>query len=282
MTPYRRNLMVGSTVLIGLCLFMWMALKFSGRTAELFAPPQTAIHFTSPRADGLSVGSPIYFLGIDVGRVTNLHRLANSAGVTIDAQVDRDPPLPGNLTASIASSSAISGGTYLNLQINGDHPEGQLAPNATLPATYVGLDLRILPPEVTKAAQQFGDMSEEIRKTMQQFRQSGSVDHLNDVLKQVSDETQKLQTLTDSLKQNTESINKQVGDRLVQIAGILNNLQSITAKVDQGKGTAGELINDPHLYEALADTARQLDATSLTLNRLVAQWEQEGVSLKLK
>ena len=47
MSAYRRNLIVGSTVLVGICLFMWMALKFSGRTAELFAPPQITVHFTS-------------------------------------------------------------------------------------------------------------------------------------------------------------------------------------------------------------------------------------------
>jgi phospholipid/cholesterol/gamma-HCH transport system substrate-binding protein len=282
MSAYRRNLIVGSTVLVGICLFMWMALKFSGRTAELFAPPQITIHFTSARADGLSPGSPVYFLGMNVGRVTNLERRADGFGITIDAQVDRTPPLPGNLTASISSSSAISGGTYLNLDITGDHPEGQLQPEATLPASYVGLELRLLPPEVTQAAQQVGQMSDEIRKTMLQFRESGSLDHLNDALKELADETEKLKNLTDSLQKNSDSLNRQLGDRLTQIAGVLNNVQDITGKVDQGKGTAGMLVNDPRLYESLADSVKQLDATTTDLHRLVDQWEQEGVSLKLK
>ena len=217
-----------------------------------------------------------------MGRVTNLERRADGFGITIDAQVDRTPPLPGNLTASISSSSAISGGTFLNLDITGDHPEGQLQPDATLPASYVGLELRLLPPEVTQAAEQVGQMSDEIRKTMLQFRQSGSLDHLNEALEQLADETGKLKTLTDSLQKNSDSLNKQLGDRLTQIAGVLNNVQDITGKVDQGKGTAGMLVNDPRLYESLADSIKQLDATTTDLHRLVEQWEQEGVSLKLK
>jgi phospholipid/cholesterol/gamma-HCH transport system substrate-binding protein len=282
MSAYRRNLIVGTTVLIAICLFVWMALKFSGRTAALFAPPQIPIHFTSARADGLSVGSPVYFLGMSVGQVVDLERQENGLGVIIDAKLDRNPPLPGNLAASISSSSAISGGTYLNLDITGDHPEGELQPDATLPANYVGLELRLLPPQVTEAAQQIGQMSDEIRKTTQQLRESGAIDRLNDSMKNIAEETEKLKTLTDSLQEHSDSLNKQIGDRLTQIAGVLNNVQDITAKVDQGKGTAGMLVNDPRLYESLADSVKQLDATTADLHRLVDQWEQEGVSLKMK
>jgi len=42
------------------------------------------------------------------------------------------------------------------------------------------------------------------------------------------------------------------------------------------------LVNDPRLYESLADTTRQLNATVSDLRRLLEQWEQEGVTMKLK
>jgi DNA-binding Lrp family transcriptional regulator len=41
-------------------------------------------------------------------------------------------------------------------------------------------------------------------------------------------------------------------------------------------------VNDPRLYESLVETAKELNATVSDLRRLVNQWEQEGVSLKLK
>jgi hypothetical protein len=52
-------------------------------------------------------------------------------------------------------------------------------------------------------------------------------------------------------------------------------------KVEQGKGTAGMMVNDPRLYESMVDSAKQLNATLSDLNRLVQQWEQEGVTLRL-
>ena len=69
--------------------------------------------------------------------------------------------------------------------------------------------------------------------------------------------------------------------RLEQVSRTLDHFQSISAKIDNGNGTAGQLINDPKLYQALVDSATQLNATIADLSRLVEQWEQEGISFKL-
>src|ERR1700722_5263609 len=125
MPIYRRNILVGITVIIALVVFTWMALTFS-KTAELFAPPQITIHFLSPRADGLSPGSEVNYLGVQVGRVEQVARNKDGKTVNIDALVDRDPPLPVNLHASIISSSALGGGNAIILTIIGDQPQGVL------------------------------------------------------------------------------------------------------------------------------------------------------------
>ena len=49
---------------------------------------------------------------------------------------------------------------------------------------------------------------------------------------------------------NVETLSKQAGDRLEQISKTLDHFQSIAAKIDQGQGTAGQLVNDPKLYQA--------------------------------
>lgn len=79
-----------------------------------------------------------------------------------------------------------------------------------------------------------------------------------------------------------QKISQQVNDRLVQVSSTLDKIQSITTKVDQGQGTAGLLVNDPKLYQSLVDSSRELNSTISDLHRLIQQWEQEGVSLKLK
>lgn len=87
-------------------------------------------------------------------------------------------------------------------------------------------------------------------------------------------------TLTQADEQIAD-LTKQVGRRLTQTAKLLETFQSISSKIDDGQGTAGQLVNDPRLYESLVATSRELNATITDLKRLVEQWEQEGVSFKL-
>jgi hypothetical protein len=67
-----------------------------------------------------------------------------------------------------------------------------------------------------------------------------------------------------------------------QVANILVHLESAARKLDKGEGSAAMLLNDPRLYENLYDTSRELSETIATFRRLVEQWEQEGMSFKLK
>jgi phospholipid/cholesterol/gamma-HCH transport system substrate-binding protein len=78
------------------------------------------------------------------------------------------------------------------------------------------------------------------------------------------------------------ALSKQTSDRMQQLSKLLDQFQEVAEKVNKGQGTAGALVNDPRLYESLVDSARTLNATVSDLQRLVQQWEQEGVTLKLK
>lgn len=335
MSPYRRNILLGITVLGAVTIFAWMILKFSTKTAEIFGPPQMPLQFVSTRADGLSEGSGVYYLGVNVGRVTNIVRSQDGRGVTIHAEVDREPPLPGNVHADITQSNLIGGASNIYLELDTKEPAGALIASSTLHANYVGLQL--LPPTVADAATQIAGMSEDIRKLSQQLRQSNIIDDMDRAIKNIDEQAGKfgkvmdsaqsllgdqkmrddlqaaiasirhtteqtdhiagkLDALSDSLKstsdtagvtlkdaqQHMDELSKQVGDRLTQIAGLLASVQGITEKLNRGTGTAGQLLNDPRLYEALVDSAKQLSLTVTELRLLVEQWEQEGVGFKLK
>jgi phospholipid/cholesterol/gamma-HCH transport system substrate-binding protein len=339
MSPYRRNLLVGVTVLGACLIFGWMILKFSAKTAEVFAPPQMALEFTSTRADGLSDGSQVYFLGVSVGHVNNVSRRADGTGVIIDATVDRKPPIPANVIAEIVQASALGGGASINLSLEEDQqPQGELMPGSPpLNAKYLGLQLNLIPPEFAETAKKIGKMSDEIAQTTKQLRESGAITDLDTTVKQINVQaskagaaldsvqtlfadpkmradlqqsidnirqtteetnrvTAKLEKLADSLQKNSDDasvaikdtqghvddLSKVLGDRLTQTAAVLDNVKSITDKIDQGKGTGGQFVNDPRLYESLVDSSKKLDATVADLQRLIEQWEQEGVAIKLR
>lgn len=91
----------------------------------------------------------------------------------------------------------------------------------------------------------------------------------------VNDTTKTAQTKIDELSKSMQL-------RLDQAAATLEQVQQITAKVNAGQGTAGKLVNDPKLYAGLVDTTTELNATVKDLRRLIQQWEQEGVTAKLR
>jgi phospholipid/cholesterol/gamma-HCH transport system substrate-binding protein len=79
-----------------------------------------------------------------------------------------------------------------------------------------------------------------------------------------------------------DELSKQIGDQLTEVSRLLDSVHSIAEKINQGQGTAGLLLNDPKLYQGLVDASRQLNVDLQDLDRLMEQWEQEGVPLKLK
>src|SRR6266850_1358065 len=298
MSAFKKNLMVGITVLIALILLGWMILRFSDAPFRLFAKAQMPISLEAPSADGVSEVTSINYLGVSVGRVTKIDRSQDLRSVWMQALID--PPVPANVEGRIRT-------------------------------IFVGVD--ILPKEFT-------DLSQELRRTSEQFRESQLVPKLatavdtfktnidkagnliDSMNKLVGDEkaqksihdaianfrdtsetasrvAKKIEALTDkadtrfdevagstnklltTAQGRVDEIGRLMGDRLVQVAKTLEQFEAITRKINEGQGTAALLLNDPALYENLLDVSKEMKLTISDLKRLVEQWEQEGVPFKL-
>jgi phospholipid/cholesterol/gamma-HCH transport system substrate-binding protein len=260
------------------------------------------------------------YRGVIVGKVNAIKRAEDGKSVVVDAEVDRKPPLPANLEGEITIISALGGTSMMVLQLVGPEEKGRLEPGAQIHAHFVGLamlppefaelarELRVtsaqfreskiidnVNEQVTRAGkllestnQLISDpkLREDIKATMSNIRQAsetinrigGKVDKLADEASTTMGDVRKAVNNTSA---NVDTIAKQTGDRLTQISKTLDHFQSIAAKIDNGQGTAGQLVNDPKLYQALVDSSRELNATITDLKRLVEQWEQEGLHFKL-
>jgi phospholipid/cholesterol/gamma-HCH transport system substrate-binding protein len=306
--------MVGAVVLGALLILAWMLIQFGAGLATPFSPENQPVRFVTDRADGISNGSSVTYLGVIVGRVETVSRSDDQTQVYINGTVDTKPPLPGNLKAVIRSQGLVGGGAIVVLELTDGKPVGTLAKDQVIQAHFIGLD--ILPPE-------FADLADELRKTVHDIHESKIIDNLNQQISRAgqlidsmqsvvgdpqvrddlktsianirasSDNFQKLTVdldhlsigATDAVRKTqiaVVDVSQQLSGRLEQTSKLLDQFQSIAEKVNKGQGTAGALINDNKLYESMIDTARELDATVADLRRLVEQWEQEGVSLKVK
>src|SRR5262249_43322170 len=66
MSPYRRNVLVGATVLLAMGILGWMILQFGGHVITPFTVAKTRVMFIGDRSDGLSDGSPVVYRGVNV------------------------------------------------------------------------------------------------------------------------------------------------------------------------------------------------------------------------
>src|SRR5436853_7857902 len=64
MTAFKKNLMVGITVLVALILLGWMLQRFSDVPVRLFTKKQMPISLDAPSAEGVVEGTSIYYLGV--------------------------------------------------------------------------------------------------------------------------------------------------------------------------------------------------------------------------
>jgi len=333
MTSYRKNIAVGATMIGALVLLGLMIMLFGEGPVRLFKPAQLQIKFIAESGEGLTNGSPILYLGVNIGQIKSVELPINEAGVIIWGQVESKRPVPGNVEGLIRSS-LIGGNANLTLEPIGGIPSGKLKDYDVIHARLGGSN--VLPHEFAELAKELTELSKRLQTTVAALNDANVVGKITGALESVkttadkfsatSDDLRKLigdkdirgnlQTTlanfkdvsenaknitkslekfsTDLQKTNTEAaavitrtgghiddISKQLGGRLDQLAGVLEKFQSIANKVDKGDGTVGKLINDPKLYEALLDTSQELNLTVKDLRRLVEQWEQEGVSLKL-
>lgn len=322
MSPNRRNFLVGLVVLFALTAITWMLLLFAGRATAFFVPKGMKITLTADRADGLNDGSAMYYRGVEVGKVDAIRRADDNDHVIIVAEIKRDqPPLPVNLIGLIRTQGALSTNNSISLETQGPPSADRLKEGDMIPAHYVGfnflpesvtdvltdirrqqiikhLDETILTirDRVEKAGvvidsvqKVIGDpkMRDDLQASLAYIRRfsagletisTNANSAVTDIRSGVSD----VRATVASTGKHVDDLSRSLDASVQKLGAALDQIQSAAAKVNSGQGTAGMLINDPRLYNSLADTAKELNTTIAGLQRLVQQWEQEGVSVKMK
>lgn len=142
-----------------------------------------------------------------------------------------------------------------------------------------------------------GDVKEAIARINDATKQANEIGeelktfsrNLNDLSKQASETMTEVQgTVSDAREtidrggQHMDVLAKNINSRIEQVGKVLEQFDAVVARMERGEGTAGKLFSDPRLYDAMAATAAELNLMVSDLRRLVQQWEQEGISFKMR
>ncbi|HEX5244089.1 MAG TPA: MlaD family protein [Tepidisphaeraceae bacterium] len=327
MSSRGRNIITGVVVLGAIGVFLWMVLQFTGRATAAFAGKGIPVAIIASRGDGVSEGTPVLYRGVQVGKIDSVARAEDNLHIRMAAELDRNPPLPRDLEATIRIQSMLGTSAVVELSTTGI-PTGQVTAGEEIPAVYAGIQL--LPPEFSdvladvRQKQLIKHTDEAIVAMRDQLQHAGElIDSLKGVIgdpktqsdlktaianmKHVTERADRiganLETFTSDLQKisanasstlndmhktiehtggDVDALSRHLTDDIDKMGKVLDQFQQVAAKINNGHGTAGQLLNDPALYDQLTDTAKELNLVSKSLQRLIEQWEQDGLSLKVK
>jgi len=109
-----------------------------------------------------------------------------------------------------------------------------------------------------------------------------TADRLNGAVDNLSVASTELASLTRDLREGDGLLprllhDEELGDQVTSdLQQLLDNLNTISGRLEAGDGTAGQLINDPEIYDALQDIVVGIDE-SKTLRWLIRNRQKKGI-----
>lgn len=281
---------VGATAIITLIVFIWLYNFLKGK--DFFQ--NVAYYYTIyEKVGGLSESNPVEINGFKVGVVQSIEFLDETSGrLLVSFSVGRNFKLPKKTIAEISQISPLGG---MKVQfVYGDGPgyyeEGDTLPGRLAPSLFEMIDNEILPlkDKITGLITSLDSvvislddlMNEEFKADL-----SGTINNLNNTTgsleriigskeADLKNSIENLNRFSRMLAENSDELGstltnfKQISDTLAaaDIYGTINNLKSSLEKtsvalenMNNGKGTAGQLMTNDTLYTNLSNSLESLN-----------------------
>ncbi len=228
---------VGLFVSVGVALIMFAVILLGG--IESFFSKQITYNVKFSRVDGLIAGSKVALNGIRVGVVefVDFHRETPTAASTILVVLKVSKQYKSLITESSTAEIATQGvlGDKYVVITNGEPGAPELAAGSEIRGVEGGGLANFL-----SSGEQILENLKSVTKNLDKFLISATVEGRSDTMFKGLSKTAK------NLSEVSDKLNKEMDD--MKLKKSINSLSSILAKIDNGKGTVGALINDPELY----------------------------------
>lgn len=277
MTTKRRDeLLVGLLLLVGIALALggtiWIA---RGGLSKGYT-----MHARFPWGAGLKQGQPVLLAGVQVGFVEKVELIPDGT-LDVSMQVQDQYRIPSGTTASVEANGIFGDMLIALTPVKG--VEGKLPPGDTIPTGVgspgvgqllekgdsIALNVRALTDEARGQFVEGGGMKD-VRQTV------ADLSKLVTQLSQVTAEQSRQLSLTQAqLRKTLSSVDSaKVDSTIVNLRATSASfeqlsrdfketnaqVQSLVAKVNNGPGTAGKLMNDPAVYARVDTLLARMDS----------------------
>jgi phospholipid/cholesterol/gamma-HCH transport system substrate-binding protein len=289
-----KEVKTGFIVIVVFALSIWGFNFLKGK--DIFKPTDSYF-IVFDRADGLIEAGNVMYKGYKIGNITSLdYDYKNSGKFIVEIILDNDIKIPQGSVVKIKQVNPLAATSDLEIifsdAINFHQPGDTLLSSRNKGFTDILVDLQVKIESVLSGVDtlltSINDvLSPETRQELKGSIESlhGSLTSLNQSLAQngnLQSSFDNLESVTSNLKQKNASIastldhlsnvsssldSADIKTLLSKLDSTLSSTQQIVAKINEGEGTMGKLINDSSLYT-------NLDSTSVYLNILLQDLNQ--------
>lgn len=255
---------------------------------EIFSS-NTTLYAVYHNVDGLAAANPVTVNGLKVGSVSGLHvRDASAGSILVSLTIKSEIQIPSNSVARIVSSGLLGGkevrldfgnaNTYLQ---NNDTIASAISTSITdkladkleplsgkIQTTLGTLDSVLTDVHSTLDSKTQDNLRKSIAalsETMQHFATTSAkldnlVNGLNKFMGNLNDQNQNINKILDNTRKTTASLaNADLAGTVNDLDAAVNNLNELLAKVNEGSGSLGLLMNDDRLYNNLKSASYNLN-----------------------
>lgn len=285
----RRNIVVGCFVVIGIVIFILFIFMFGEAPIMLTKHKSFYIFAQFPHAQGIQKNTPIMYCGYQIGKVFEVEppdRLVHlDTGVTMNQvkiglaiENKYEHKIPDNAHVMVMKRSMAS--SYIEFIDVNEKPTGFLTAHAPTLQGEVGSTHEFIPKEfqqkVENIADKISDLTTDLNKIVgdEDNRKNVKIALSNFVkaTAQADDTLKSMKTFSDSGKHLMDDISEELTETLAK-------LQTTIDTINQGRGTAGKLVNDPALYDNLINASEELQLAVSQLKHIAADAREKGIKI---
>lgn len=254
------------------CIAIFLVIYLTLRVSDLkFSTSGTyTVYVEMPSAEGVDRKTPVQVAGIQVGLVDNISLTANNLA-RLKLKIRKGVDLPEDVKAEVRIKGVL-GDAYLEL-IPGNGG-GILSAGQTINRVGTSADINELTRNLNDVALNLKDISVSIKGYVSAdnsvfSRIMTNMDKLtNNLASFAGNNRQNMDAIVSNLKELTHGLNGIVREDSDEINRALSRIDSITAKIDQGTGSLGKLVNDPSTVNKLNEGLDSINEMVGSVNRL--------------
>ena len=286
-----RNFVIGIVAILGVAGFAFLLLLFGNLTTSLRQKYDVTVH--ANQAMGVRLGSQVTLVGVPIGEVKAVTVVIDSENpVQIILNIEGSIDIPAGVEATV-STSLIGGTARLDFSI----PVGYTTGGATLPhdgnaivtAKFEGLEERLSRTLSEKLAgldlamRRIDELGKDAQKWLGDEQMladaKSAVAKANDLIDATSSTVMTLTKTANSLQGNANALLASVQPVFDQLSKTLAQVELLTKQAQDGKGTVGQLMSNPDLYNSLNDSAQRLKSTLGEVELLMKKVRAEGLGV---